>query len=218
MTLTDIRNYVRDLVGIYSTDVVSNTLIDRWINEAYNELANIRDWDWLEHGVSGVLPAAVDGVHQLSLWNGTKRVISALLIDNEAVIEMHQVDTLDGVEPRENHPRYDVSYTGVFRIAPEQPSDTEYRIRYTLANVELGANDSPVFAAQFHAILAYRAAMKVLMFVSDDTQRAQAYSTEYGSLLDGMISFYELNHDYRTFQMGGDGQRDRRYFPWFRPS
>ena len=218
MNLNQLTTYVRDLVGIYSTDVVSDTLIKRWINESYNELSVLREWDWLEHGVTGTLPDAVDNVHQISLPNGNRRVISAFLVKNEGIVEMAQVATLDDIERSESYPRYDVSYSGVFRVAPEQPNDTQYRIRYTLSNVELGDSDSPLFSSQFHAILAYRAAIKVLGFVADDTPRSQVYSGEYASLLDSMISFYELDHDYRPFQMGGDGQRTRRYYPWFRPA
>jgi hypothetical protein len=45
-TLATLRDYVRDLTGVYSTDIVSNTLLNRWINEAYTEVALSRNWTW----------------------------------------------------------------------------------------------------------------------------------------------------------------------------
>lgn len=225
MDLSELTTYTRDLTGVYSADVVSDSLIQRWINEAYNEVARVQDWDWLEATFSGALPAAVDGVHTIELDNGTRRVLSAYLIDSsDAVTEVIGTSELDHVEASDDNPRYDVTFAGVLKISPEQEGQQTVKVRYTQANVELvmeGEDEeptSPVFDAQFHPILAYRAAAKVLAFMSDDTNRSQYYMGEYASLLDGMYQMYELDHDYRTFQLGQDGVNERRYYPWFRPA
>ena len=47
-TLSDLRTYVRDLTGIYSTDLIADALLNRWINEAYFELARLQKWSWAE--------------------------------------------------------------------------------------------------------------------------------------------------------------------------
>lgn len=219
MTLSNLRDYVRQLTGVFSTDVVSDALINIWINEAYNELALLRDWDWLENTYVGTMPTFIGGKYTINLSGGTRRVISAYLVLNGAVTEMEQVPTLDIVEYSEAKAKYDVTYAGVFTFAPDQQVGTTIKVRYTQANVALPSDgSSPLFDGQFHNILAYRAAIKLLGFVSDDTPRSQYYSSEYGGMLEGMISFYELNHDDRAFQMGGDGQKLRKYYPWFRPA
>jgi len=220
MNRTALTTHVRDLTGIYSSDVVSDTLIHTWINEAYNEIARERDWDWLELTHSGTVPAAVDGIHTINLTNGTRRVLSAYIIDiNGNVEEMVQAPELDHVEISDSQIRYDVNFSGVFKFAPEQDTNKTVKIRYTRTNVELSTGtDSPVFDSQFHVALAYRAAVKVLAFVSDDTNRTEYYLAEYASLLDGMYGLYELDHDSRTFQLGQDGIESRKYFPWFRPA
>jgi hypothetical protein len=45
---------------------------------------------------------------------------------------------------------------------------------------------SPAFPGEYHQILAYRCAVKVLGFEADDTQRAQLYTDEYNVLLKGL--------------------------------
>jgi len=54
----------------------------------------------------------------------------------------------------------------------------------------LTASLSPAFVAEFHSILAYRVAGKILMSQADDTQRAEYYLKEYTSLLESMRQEY----------------------------
>lgn len=107
MNLVTLRTYVRDLTGVYSTDLISDTLLTRWINEAYSEIERTRVWPW------------------------------------------------------------------------------------AATKVDLSTNtDEPVFATQFHPILAYRVSAKVLATQADDTPRGQAYMDEASMLLKQMEEFY----------------------------
>lgn len=219
MTLTELTTLTRELTGIYSTDVVSDALIQRWINESYNEIARSRDWDWLESNQSAALPAAAGGVHTIVLTNGTRRVLEFYLVRDDGSVEIPtELANLGSVEPYDK-PRYDVNFAGQVTLAPVQDEPFTYKIRYLSQNVNLASGSSvPVFAEQFHAALAYRTAVKVLAFVSDDTNRSNYYMTEYGVFLDGMVTLYELSHNNDGFQMGQDGVLTRRYFPWFKPA
>lgn len=105
-TISDLRTYVRDLTGIYSIDVVTSPLIDRWLNEAYFELGRSQSWPWAG-----------------------------------------SVTTL-------------------------------------------GAGDSPAFVSEFHPILAYRTAMKVLEFEADDSNRKEFLKTEFDLLYGSMVVHY----------------------------
>ena len=105
MDLLALKQYTKDLTGVYSTDVVSDTLLTRWLNEAYFEVERKATWPWV----------AVE----LSL-----------------------------------------------------------------------GSDTPSFDAQFHSILSYRAAVKVLNFVSDDTNRSETYAGEFALLLGDMQRYY----------------------------
>ena len=104
-TLSTLRTYTRDLTGIYTTDIISDDLLGRWINEAYFEVARMYKWSW-----AGVVTT-------------------------------------------------------------------------------LGTSDSPAFPAQFHQVLAYRAAVKVLQFESDDTKRSEFFMNEYNTLVADMLKY-----------------------------
>jgi hypothetical protein len=54
--LASLRTYVRDLTGVYSTDLVPNTLLTSWINEVYLDVARQQEWPWLP-----VTPLVADG-------------------------------------------------------------------------------------------------------------------------------------------------------------
>jgi hypothetical protein len=131
---------------------------------------------------------------------------------------MVQVPELDHIERDDPKVAYDVNFSGVFSFTPEQRTDLTVKIRYTRTNVSLATNtDVPSFDEQFHVMLSYRAAVKVLQFLSDDTPRSETFLNEYAILLSGMYDLYELDHDSRTFQLGENGLNTRKYFPWFRP-
>jgi hypothetical protein len=118
--LSELRTYVRQLTSIYSTDIVTDPLVDRWINEAYFELGRSQAWPW-----SG------------------------------------SVTTLE-------------------------------------------ANDYPAFVAEFHPILAYRTAMKVLDFEADDSNRKEFFKTEFDLLYGAMATYYldKLSYDVTNTMAG----------------
>jgi hypothetical protein len=105
LTLTELRTYVRDLTGVYATDLISDTILTRWVNEAYYEL------------------------HRSEAWSWTPTTLSS-------------------------------------------------------------GSDTPSFDSQFHQILAYRVAAKVLGTQADDTQRYELYVREYDLLLTSMREYY----------------------------
>lgn len=107
LNLSELRTYVRDLTGIYSTDILSDTILTRWINEAYREITRSQNWPW----ASSV------------------------------------VDLVNGL-------------------------------------------DAPVFAGEYHAILAYRVADKALGFEADDTERAKRYKEEADFIYTQMVLKY----------------------------
>lgn len=210
---------VRALAGTYSTDVVTDALVDGWLNEAYAELCREHDWDWLESTYAVAVPAPTAGVHTINLTNGSRRVLSAYLVDGSGQTEeMVNFPELDSIRPTDAGAYYDVNFAGQFRFAPEQDQDKDIKVRYTQAVLQMASgSDSPTFAEQFHVALAYRAAVNVLIFISDDTNRAEYYMSQFRNLVDGMYELYELDHDYRTFQLGQKGVESRKYYPWFRP-
>ena len=57
LNLAQMRTYVRDLTGIYSTDIVSDALLSRWINDAYLSLVKSQNWPWSPFSEAGLVNA-----------------------------------------------------------------------------------------------------------------------------------------------------------------
>ncbi len=47
MNLSDLRARVRSLTGIPSTSILTDAMLDAYINEAYRDVATAYDWPWL---------------------------------------------------------------------------------------------------------------------------------------------------------------------------
>jgi hypothetical protein len=98
-------NYVRQLTGVFSTDILSDDLLLFWINEAYAELGRTYQWPWLP------------------------------------------VVTLSPI-------------------------------------------DRPNFDCDFHTILSYRVASRVLDLEADESNRSAAYTREYETMLSNLYNHY----------------------------
>lgn len=218
-TLTQMVRLVRDLTGIYDKDVVSDAVVKVYLNNAYNEVARLRDWDWLENTESVSMPAFINGVHTVNLTNGTRRVLEAYVVDPEGFSEaiLERPSLLD-VGVNDYRAYYDVTTAGVVTVAPQQDSTFFLKFRYTRANVNMGDSDGPLFADQFDMILVFRAAMSVLSQVQAEDGRIALYGEEYTAMLDGMVNYYELDHNTTSIQLGADGLRPVKYYPWFKPA
>ena len=236
MNSQDLTTYIRQLTGVYAATAISDAMIHQWLDEAYQELTREREWDWLEATYRDFLPSWTDvddelyyGYHLINLPSGTRKVLSAYIVSpSGATSEMVQVPEIDHVIENDPVTQYDVHHTGAVRVVPKHDDGYIVKIRYTSTGGSIKpyydeeelewVYPTPAFDSQFHPILAYKTAIKVLQYLSDDTDRSQYFMTEYDSLLFGMIKHYELNTDYSTFSLGQDGVESRRYVPWFRPS
>lgn len=78
-TLGSLRTYVRDLTGVYSTDLVPDTLLTSWINEAYFDVARQQEWPWLPVSAlvnSGDAPAFADEYRPLLAYRVAAKVLA----------------------------------------------------------------------------------------------------------------------------------------------
>lgn len=216
--LTQLTRLVRDITSLYDNDMMSDAMIKLYINNAYNELARLREWDWLENTIDVAMPAWTSNKHTINLSGGTRKVLEAYVVDESGYVEpMVNVPSLLDIESIEDLIKYDVTADGVFSFKPQQDADYTVRVRYLQSWAALGDNDAPLFAAQFRMILVYRAAIFVLGQVAPDDPRITVFDSEYASLLDGMVKHYELDHDTRSLQFNSEGINTRKYFPWFKP-
>jgi hypothetical protein len=209
-TLEELRWMVRDLTGKFSFEV-SDGMINNLINQAYNEVARVRPWPWLESTIEVQLDA---GDTTVALPNGAKRVLDVFLIEQGHQRPIRPVDraphlldvqeyTLDYV--------YDVKYDGTLTIAPAPKAPVTLRVRYLVRTVQLTNGQSPAFDPQFNHLLAYMAALKVAGIYGGERVNLEMLSAQIRDNLEGMVSEYITDHSENPIQLGGSGGLSDRY-------
>jgi hypothetical protein len=225
MTLSELRDYVRDLTGIYSTDLISDSLLNRWLNESYYEFLSTEQWPWRIGGVAGTLEP---GQTTILLTQSSGRVIEAILKYGSGNIEqlIPLGDTLitDGDEVGTFY--YTNYQTGELILAEPLEEQVDYEVLYLTELPEDGLNTdgkASLIPSTNEYLLAYRAAVKVLNSQADDSGRAAAYAAEYDRMVEDLRTELIADHDLGPFQIGGailrvDGRTDGRLNYRFRSS
>jgi hypothetical protein len=209
-TLEELRWMVRDLTGKYSFEV-SDGMINSLINQAYNEVARVRPWPWLEQTVEAQLNI---GETAVSLQGGARRVMNVFVVEQNALRPIRPATPaphLLDVEEYALDYRYDVAYDGTLTIAPAPTAPITLRIRYLVRTLKLTNGQGPAFDEQFNPLLAYMAALKVLGIYGAGKSDPQALASQIQDMLDGMLSEYLIDHSEEPIQMGGVGGFMDRY-------
>jgi hypothetical protein len=204
MNLTTLRSYVRDLTGVYSTDLLSDALLDRWIQESYTEVNRADDWPWMVNIVTGTLAANVTTI-TLSSPSGKIKEF-AVTYPNGLVLQIPSrrglIQTVEG----DDEYFYDCNSSNQIVLSKAFGEQMTYKVNYIKAAPLIdpsGANATEL-PSEYANIIAYRTAIKVLYSQSDDTNRAQFYASEYGSLLENMKADLVVDHDLGPIQIGGE--------------
>jgi hypothetical protein len=50
----------------------------------------------------------------------------------------------------------------------------------------------------------------------DTSKRNENFEGEANRIIESMIGEYQIDHDNRPIQLGGEGIQQRRYIPWFK--
>lgn len=216
-TFGDLKKHFRMLTGVWD-NTISDTAIGNWLNDAYTELAQDKDWPWLEQTATTDFNVNAGATTQ-ALPNGTRRVMGVYFlggnydgVPDQWLAAPHLLDI------EEHAPRtvYDIADDGVLRWAPELEESGVLRVQYVKNVTPLSSDsDQPLFAARFRPILAYRAAMRWAS-MGGDKNRVQTFQSEFQSMLEQMVKEYLLDHDSNPLQLGSEGLETRRYLPWFR--
>lgn len=97
-TLSSLRTYVRDLTGVYSTDLVPNSLLTSWINEVYFDVARQQVWPWLPItalSADGDAPAFSDEFRPLLAYRVAAKVLATQADDtNRSQVYLEEYQAL----------------------------------------------------------------------------------------------------------------------------
>lgn len=218
LTRDQLRARVRVLTGIRSTSTVPDAEIDQRLDEAYAEVNQLAEWGptALESETSLVAGSAVatipplegDGTLPLDVWVSDGSTAATLYY-----VPSNEFSVLPEVEGRQPS-RYTIDYEGgntIVRVWPTPPDGWTLYTRYEGAGTFAGGTDTPWFAPEFHPLLAYAVAVRLLTESGDTGPRVPAYQQELSSLLARMRSRYLAPEDRGPIRIGRPADGVRRF-------
>jgi hypothetical protein len=188
----------------------SDEQIDAVINEAYQEVISLSQWSFLRASQQVVIAS---GVNSFETPTGYSEVTSISYTNdggNSVRLQSTTIDEIDRLRDEEGPEPF--LYARVtdreFVIWPTPNASITFTTRGK-QTVEMLSSDSdePVFDEQFHPMLAYRAASRMLAEEGDDSGRAEFYQQEANTFFARMQQFYTRTPDSSFFVMGGRRRR-----------
>ena len=213
MNLQELADRARSLSGIRLQSVRSDEQVEQVVNESYQEVLGLQPWPFLRGESSASLPA---GENVFTLPQSFKYLTSVVLTMDGSPRRLQQT-TLDALDEYDEEPGEPSLYARVtdreIRVWPAPRLSAQVAIRGQLDIPPLSGNGQPVFAEQFHPVLAYRAATRMLVEEGDDSGRSQAYQLEASGYLTRMEQLYLASGDIGLIRIGSQrrGRHARRY-------
>jgi hypothetical protein len=204
MTLADLRTYTRDLTGVYSTDILPDALLNRWLQEAWSEVNRAEDWPWLMVEASNTLTYPNTAI-TLSNYSGRMKEVTAtfasgLIIQIPSMQGLLQtVDGDDDVKYFNTASNVGITFTKAF-----EETCTIKTNYYINTSALATSGDASPMNEELEPMLAYRAAVKVLMANADDSERATFYQKEFDRMLELAKVDYIVDNDLGPIQIGGE--------------
>lgn len=210
MNLSDIRDRVRSLTGIRLNTLRSDENIDSVINESYYEIMNLGSWPFLNSSDTVSVSPNDDEFETPSGYDEISSITYSTNLQEQTRVRQTTLDELDLLDQEEKgaplfYARIDESK---IRIWPRAEEAITFNVRGKLSVDKLEADsDEPIFGDQFHVVLAYRAASKILAEESDDSNRISAYQEEANVIFARMQRFYLTSNDHGLIMMGSNKRR-----------
>jgi hypothetical protein len=210
MNLSALRDRSRALSGIRLQSLRSDEQVDIVMNEAYQEVIGLSQWPFLRASQQINVSA---GINEFETPIGYSEITSiSYSNDNGDSVRLQSttVDEIDRLRDEEGPDPF--LYARVtdreFVVWPTPTANITLTIRGKQTVTSLTADsDTPVFDEQFHPLLAYRAASRMLAEEGDDSGRAEFYQQEANVFFARMQQFYTRTPDASFFVMGGRRRR-----------
>lgn len=210
MNLLALRERARALSGIRLESLRSDEQIDVVLNEAYQEVVNLSQWPFLRSSQQVLLPS---GDNTFETPTGFSEVMSVTYTNDggdSVRLNSTAIDEIDrlGDETSDEPFLYARVDDREFVVWPTPSRALTFTIRGKQTVSALRADsDAPVFDEQFHPMLAYRAASRMLAEEGDNSGRAEFYQQEANTFFARMQQFYTRTPDSSFFVMGGRRRR-----------
>lgn len=206
MTLQDLVERTRSLSGIRLQSIRSDEQIEELINEAYEEVLGTHPWPFLR----GTSTIAVNSNEYDAQLPETFRYISGVICE-EVRLKQTTLDELDRLGPEDGDPQFYARVNDrTLRLYPAPENPVVLTVRGQLGFEQLKGNAQPIFADQFHPVLAYRAANRLLAEEGDDSGRSESYRADAAGYLRRMEEYYLGTGDIGLILIGSQ-RRGRRW-------
>lgn len=209
MNLADLVARTRALSGIRLESLRSDEQIEQVINESYQEVLGLQPWPFLRGSDTVVMAAEAETL----TVPATFRYITGVVLTMDGKEHRLKQTTVDAIDEWDSDevggPLYYARVTDrELRIWPAPQEAASVLVRGQLEFDPLSSGDSPNFAEQFHPVVAYRAATRLLQEEGDDSGRSESYQFEAAGYLGRMEKYYLGTGDVGLIRMGS--QRERR--------
>ena len=209
MNLSDLVARARSLSGIRLESLRSDEQIEQVINESYQEILGLYPWPFLK-GSQTISVAAEATEFTIPV---TFRYITGVVLDSGDHSERLKQTTLDMIDEWDADEVGKTTYYArvddrTVRLWPAPEAAATVTVRGQLEFPPLSSSVDPQFADQFHPVIAYRAAVRLLQEEGDDSGRSEAYQFDAASYLQRMEKFYMASGDIGLIRIGS--QRERR--------
>jgi hypothetical protein len=210
VNLGALRDRARSLSGIRLQSLRSDDEIDDVLNESYQEIIGLSAWPFLRASETSSVAAGQDSFETPS---GFSEVISVTYQDDLGNTERLRQTTIDEIDRLDADAEGEPSFYArlndrAFQLwpVPEKPLVFSIRGKSTAPALR-NDSDQPLFDEQFHVIVSYRTASKILAEEGDDSGRSELYQNEASLIFARMQQFYNRSSDVGMFVMGGRRRR-----------
>jgi hypothetical protein len=213
VNLQELAERARSLSGIRLKSIRSDEQVEQVVNESYQEILGLQPWPFLRDEATRTVNL---GDNSFTLPTGFKYLTSVVLTMDGSSKRLQQttLDVLDEYDDEPGEPSLYARETDrVIRVWPAPRLSAQVEVRGQLNIAPLAGNTPPVFAEQFHPVLAYRAATRMLVEEGDDSGRSESYQLEAAGYLSRMEKFYLASGDIGLIRIGSQrrGRHARRY-------
>lgn len=209
MNLGQIRSRVRKVTGFTMPELYDNVDLDTLINEVYLDICGTDDWPFLYTDDTATVSA---GAGEVTLPAGVRTFSSAQIAGSDQMVET-TVEELDALDPNEEgEPELYARLTPErLLLWPTPEGSHTLRFRGWLEPAPLDDDtDAPLFEPEFHPVLVYETASRVLVEFGD-FERVTAFRGQAADVLSRMKVRYLASKDRGLIQMGGRVRERRRW-------
>lgn len=219
MNLADLRARVRYLSKVASPVTLPDAELDRFINEAYQEVCRAEDWPFLRAEAALQLLKDTTGY---VLAPAVRQVVTITAVVGESGDTLNAVSAAGYDQLRAETPlavglpnvyHYNI-HTRQLSVFPTPERDIAARVLYNIRVAPLVLpTDVPVFVQEYHDAIAYQAAVFVLMREEDQSEAARSFSTRYQALIGDMRRDLKVRRDRGRVVVAGRRSRLGRLNP-----